>query len=93
MENDTLRPYPAPNLDLKSWSQDFFFITKVSYILVLSQRVYKTKIRDVDPLREVLIAKWEEILQFQINCANNQFRPRFNETVQVKGKHIEQFFK
>ena len=69
-----------------------FFITEVSYILVLSQRVYKTEILDVAHLREVLIEKLEEISQFQINRAVDQFRPRFHKTVRVEGKHIEQFY-
>ena len=71
----------------------FFHITKVSYILSLSQRVYKTKILDVAHPRKVLIEKWEQISQFQINRAIDQFRPRLHKTVQVEGKHIEQFYK
>ena len=58
----------------------------------LSSRVYREKIADIDQLVAVLKRKWEELPQEQINKAIDQFRPRLRKVIEMKGKHIEQFF-
>lgn len=58
----------------------------------LAERVYRIKIRDVAHLRTLIIEKWEEIPQEQVDRAINQFKPRLRKVVEVNGKHIEQFF-
>ena len=58
----------------------------------LAERVYRTKIRNVAHLRELILEKWEEIPQDQITRAIDEFRPRLKKVIEVEGKHIEQFF-
>ena len=43
-------------------------------------------------VREIIVEKWEEIPQDQIDRAIDEFRPRLKKVGEVEGKHIEQFF-
>jgi uncharacterized protein YutE (UPF0331/DUF86 family) len=58
----------------------------------LAERVYRTRIKDMAHLREIIVQKWEEISEDQIDRTIDEFRPRLKKVVEVEGKHIEQFF-
>src|SRR6218665_2719585 len=59
---------------------------------VLQQLVYRQRIRDVEHLKEVLTACWDEISQDTINRAIRQFRKRLSLVIAANGGHIEHHF-
>ena len=50
--------------------------------------------KDIQHLKNLIIEKWSQMPQDQINRALDQFRERyaFKKGIQVSGKHIEQYF-
>lgn len=76
----TLWPPNSPDLnpvDYKIWG-------------VLQERVYKTRIRDVDHLKERLVEEWASFEQKIIDASINQWRKRLRACVSAKGGHFEQ---
>lgn len=59
---------------------------------MLEAMVYKTKIRNRDHLKEVLLDCWNRLPQESIDKGIDQFRLRLRKVIEVEGKHIEQFF-
>ena len=75
----TMRPSNSPDLnpvDYKIWG-------------VLQERVYKTRIRDVDHLKERLIEEWARFDQKIIDGSINQWRKRLHVCVSAGGGHFE----
>jgi transposase len=57
---------------------------------VLQDRVYGTRIRDVDHLKRRLVEEWARFDQSIIDGAINQWRQRLNACVHADGEHFEQ---
>jgi len=57
---------------------------------VLQDRVYRTRIRDVEHLKERLIEEWSLFDQSIINGAVSQWRQRLRACVRADGGHFEQ---
>ena len=73
-------PPNSPDLnpvDYKIWS-------------VLQDRVYKTRIRDVDHLKERLVEEWARFDQNIIDRAINKWRERLRACMRAGGGHFEQ---
>ena len=76
----TLWPPNSPDLnpvDYKIWG-------------VLQERVYKTRIRDVNHLKERLIEEWSSFDQKIIDGSIRQWRKRLRACISVDGGHFEQ---
>ena len=76
----TLWPPNSPDLnpvDYKIWG-------------VLQNRVYRTRIRDVDHLKERLVEEWTQFDQKIIDGSINQWRKRLCACVSADGGHFEQ---
>ena len=76
----TLWPPNSPDLnpvDYKIWG-------------VLQERVYRTRIRDVEHLKERLVEEWAHFSQSIIDDAVNQWRQRLRACVHADGGHFEQ---
>ena len=56
---------------------------------VLEERVYRSRIRDVDHLRARLIEKWQHFDHVIIDRAIKQWRPRLRLCVREQGGHFE----
>ena len=56
---------------------------------VLQQRVYRSKIRDVDHLKQRLIEEWRCFYQNIIDRAVRQWRVRLRACVRANGDHFE----
>ena len=73
-------PPNSPDLnpvDYKIWS-------------VMQDRVYKTRICDVNHLKECLVEEWAHFDQNIIDSAINEWRKRLRACVHVGGGHFEQ---
>jgi hypothetical protein len=57
---------------------------------LIQERVYQTAIRDIDDLKQRLVAVWAELKQSVIDKAIEQWRPRLRACVRAKGQHFEQ---
>lgn len=76
----TLWPPNSPDLnpvDYKIWG-------------ILQERVYRTRIRDVDHLKERLVEEWTQFDQKIIDGSINQWRKRLRACVSADGGHFEQ---
>lgn len=76
----TLWPPNSPDLnpvDYKIWG-------------VLQERVYRTRIRDVDHLKERLVEEWTQFDQKIIDGSINQWRKRLRACVSADGGQFEQ---
>ena len=75
----TLWPPNSPDLnpvDYKIWS-------------VMQEKVYKTKITNIDELRTRIITVWEEFDQRVIDAAIRQWRTRLRACISARGGHFE----
>jgi len=52
-------------------------------------KVYQSRTEDVDELRELIKAAWEELDQRIIDTAVRQWRTRLHACVTAKGDHFE----
>ncbi len=50
----------------------------------MPSRVYRER-------KNVLLKKWAEFQQNEIDSAIDQFKPRLHKPIEVEGKHIQQF--
>jgi len=76
----TLWPPNSPDLnpvDYKIWS-------------IMQEKVYQSRIEDVDELRERIKAAWEELDQRIIDTAVRQWRTRLHAWVKAKADHLEE---
>ena len=56
---------------------------------VMQEKIYKTKIRDIEELRERIINAWEEFDQLVIDAAIGKWRTRLEACVKAEGGHFE----
>ena len=56
----------------------------------LQERVYKTRIRDVNHLKERLIEEWASFDQKIIDGSIRQWRKRLRACISIDGGHFEQ---
>jgi hypothetical protein len=56
---------------------------------ILQERVYKTRIRDVNHLRQRLIEEWSKFDQSIVDHAVEQWRARLKACVKNSGGHFE----
>ena len=76
-----------PNL----WPPNSPDLNPVDYKIlgVMQEKVYKTKIRDIEELRERIINAWEEFDQLVIDAAIGKWRTRLEACVKAEGGHLE----
>ena len=55
----------------------------------LQERVYRSRIHDVDQLKSRLIEEWEHFHQVFIDEAIRQWRPRLAACIRAHGGHFE----
>jgi hypothetical protein len=55
----------------------------------MQQRVYQTKVRNVNELKERLITVWNEFGQSVIDDAIDEWRKRLRACVRARGGHFE----
>ena len=56
----------------------------------MQEKIYKTKIRDIEELRERIINAWEEFDQLVIDAAIiGEWRTRLEACVKAEGGHFE----
>ena len=55
----------------------------------MQEKVYKTKIRDVEELRQRIVNAWDEFDQVVIDAAIGQWRARLTACVEANGGHFE----
>ena len=82
----------TPNfISPKLWPPNSPDLNPVDYHIwsVLEERVYRTRIRDIDHLRARLIEEWQLFEQVIIDRAIKQWRPRLRSCVREKGGHFE----
>jgi hypothetical protein len=75
----TLWPPNSPDLnplDYKIWS-------------VLQERVYQTRIRDVDHLKQRIVEEWNRFDQGIVDNAINEWRKRLRACIRANGGHFE----
>jgi len=78
----TLWPPNSPDLnpvDYSIWS-------------VLQEKVYRSKITDVDELKARLMDEWAQFEQSIVDAAISQWRRRLSACVRVRGAHFEHKF-
>ena len=51
--------------------------------------VYRTKIRDIEELRQGVVHVWEEFDQLVIDATIGQWRTRLQACVEAEGGHLE----
>ena len=56
---------------------------------VTQERVYRTKVRDVEEFRQRILAAWDELDQRMIDAAVTQWRARLRACVEAAGGHFE----
>ena len=56
---------------------------------VIQEKVYKSRINNVDELRSRILTAWDELDQRVIDTAVGQWRTRLRACVKVKGAHFE----
>jgi len=55
----------------------------------MQQRVYQTKMQDVDNLRQCMIDGWTGMQQSVIDDATDQWRGRLHNCMRARGRHLE----
>ena len=63
-------------MDYKIWS-------------VLQERVYQTRIRDVDHLKQRIVEEWNRVDQGIVDNAINEWRKRLRACIRANGGHFE----
>ena len=67
-------------------------ISQQAYLGKLQERVYRSRIHDVDQLKSRLIEEWEHFHQVFIDEAITQWRPRLPACIRAHGGHFEHMF-
>ena len=67
------------------------FLNPVDYKIwgIMQDKVYRTKIRDIDELRQRIVHAWEEFDHLVIDAAINQWLTRLQACVEAEGEHFE----
>jgi hypothetical protein len=57
----------------------------------MQERVYKTKVRDIEDLRQPILNAWDELDQRSIDASvHHQWRARLRAPVTAEGEQFEQ---
>ena len=59
---------------------------------VLQEKVYRSKIADIDELKTRLVNEWAQFDQSIIDAAISQWRRRLSACVRARGAHFEHKF-
>ena len=89
---ETLRRDTPAFIPPSLWPPNSPDLNPVDYKIwgVLQDRVYRTRIRDVEHLKERLVEEWAHFSQNVIDSAVNQWRRRLRACVRADGGHFEQ---
>jgi len=81
-------------IEPENWPPNSPDLNPVDYSIwgMLQQLVYRQRIRDIEHLKEVLTACWDEISEDTINRTIGQFRKRLSLVIAANGGHIEHHF-
>lgn len=60
---------------------------------IMKQKVYSTRIRDLNHLRQRILTTWAEIPQRVIDSAIDEWRRRLRDVIQCDGGHIEHLYR
>ena len=55
----------------------------------MQEKVYKTKARNIEELRERIVNAWNELDQLVVDAAVSQWRIRLEACVEANGGHFE----
>ena len=91
---DTVRLLEAETPDFirpTLWPPNSPDLNPVDYTIwsIMQEKVYKTKIRDVNELRQRIVEAWDEIDQRVIDDSVQQWRQRLRACVNAHGGHFE----
>jgi len=66
-------------------------LNPVDYVIwsVMQERLYQTRVHDIDELRQCLITVWCELEQRIVDEASDQWRRRLLACVDAEGGHFE----
>jgi len=56
---------------------------------VVQQRVYQSRVHDIDELKQCVQQVWRDVYQSIIDNAVDEWRKRLRACVQAKGRHFE----
>ena len=78
-------------IPLTLWPPNSPDLNPVDYRIwgIMQENVYRTKVQDVDDLRERIVKAWEELDQRIIDCAVGEWRKRLRACVRVAGGQFE----
>jgi len=65
----------------------------IANLLLIKQRVYRTKISDVDELKRRIISEWATLRHTIIDSAVRELRQRLRACVRAGGGHFEHTLK
>ena len=73
------------------WPPNSLDLNPVDYVIwsVMQERVYQTRVHDIDELRQRLITVWYELEQRIVDDAIDQWRRRLLACVDAEGGHFE----
>ena len=73
------------------WPPNSPDLNPVDYVIwsVMQERVYQTRVHDIDELRQRLITVWCELEQRIVDYAIDQWRRRLLACVDAEGGHFE----
>ena len=76
-----------PNL----WPPNSPDLNPVDYKIwgIMQEKVYRTKIKDIEELRERIVNAWDEFDQLVIDAAIGQWLARLEACVEANGGHFE----
>ena len=76
-----------PNL----WPPNSPDLNPVDYKIwgIMQEKVYRTKIRDIEELRGRIVNAWDQFEQLVIDAPIGQWRTRLEACVEAKGGHFE----
>ena len=58
----------------------------------MQDRVYQTKVQDIDDLKRRLVRVWAEMKQSVIDHAVDQWQKRLRACIRAKGEHLNNSF-
>ena len=89
-----LRTHVPDFIEPENWPPNSPDLNPIDYSIwgALQQVVYKQRIHDIEHLKDVLKACWEEMSQDTINRAIGQFRKRLSLVIATQGGPTEYHF-
>ena len=89
-----LRTHVPDFIEPENWPPNSPDLNPIDYSIwgAHQQVVYKQRIPDIEHLKDVLKAYWEEMSQDTINRAIGQFRKRLSLVIATQGGHMDHHF-